>query len=165
MREGFARPNRWALIAAVLVGGAALAAPLPVLEVVGGGSRVLALDPASGFTYEYRQSIYDVPVHEHFHLENDRLRLVRVRSPHPAALEYFRWPGTVRSDGEWLSIDAPDVVQEELVIRVAAEGQQRLRMRAGYFVALDGIRADVVHVRAATRPLVLWLPLRVRQID
>jgi hypothetical protein len=57
------------------------------------------------------------------------------------------------------------VVQEELVIRVAAEGQQRLRMRAGYFVALDGIRADVVHVRAATRPLVVWLPLRVRQID
>jgi hypothetical protein len=126
---------------------------------------VLAVDPASGFTYEYRQSVYDVPVHEHFRLEDDRLRLERVRSPHAAALEYFRWPGAVRSDGEWLSIDAPDVVQEELVIRVAAEGQQRLRTRAGYFVALDGVGADVVHVRAATRPLVLWLPQRVRQLD
>ena len=126
---------------------------------------MLALDLAATFTYEYRQSIYDAPVEEHFRLEGGRLRLDRVRSPHPAALEYFRWPGTVRPDREWLSIDAPDVVQEELVIRVAAEGQQRLRMRPGYFVALDGIGADVVRVRGSARPLAAWLPLWVRQID
>lgn len=157
--------RRWALVAAILIGGAACAAPLPVLELDGGGQRVLALDPAGAFTYEYRQSIYDAPVEEHFRLEGGRLRLERVRSPHPAALEYFRWPGEVRPDGTWLSINAPDVVEEELVIRVAAEGRQRLRTRPGYFVALDGIGADVVRARAGARPLLLWLPLWLRQVD
>lgn len=154
-----------ALVATILIGGAAGAAPLPVLELAGGGARLLALDPSAAFTYEYRQSIYDAPVEEHFRLEGGRLRLDRVRSPHPAALEYFRWPGEVRPDGTWLSIDAPDVLEEELVIRVAAEGQQRLRTRPGHFVALGGLGADLVRVRASTRPLVLWLILWVRQLD
>lgn len=155
--------SRRALIAAILIGGAAGAAPLPVLELDGG--RVLALDPSGTFTYEYRQSIYDAPVEEHFRVEDGRLRLVRVRSPHPAALEYFRWPGEVRPDGTWLSINAPDVVEEELVIRVAAEGRQRLRTRPGHVVALAGSGADLVRVRAAARPLVLWLPLWAGQLD
>ena len=157
--------RRWALVAAFLFGGAACAAPLPVLELDGGERRVLALDLSGAFTYEYRQSIYDAPVEEHFRLEGGRLRLDRVRSPHPAALEYFRWPGEVRPDGAWLSISAPDVVEEELVIRVAADGRQRLRTRPGYFVALDGIRTDVVRVRAGARPLLLWLPIRAGQED
>jgi len=160
--------RRWALLGAILVGGAALAAPLPVLEVDGAERRVYPLDPGGGFVYEYRQSIYDVPVEERFVVEGGRLRLLRVRSPHPAALEYFRWPGQVQSDGPWLSIDPPGpggVVEEELVIRVAAAGQQQLRTRPGFFVLLQGLRADLVRVRASTRPLAMWLPLRLTQID
>ena len=157
--------RRWAFVGAILAGGAALAAPLPVLELDGGGQRVLALDAGGAFSYEYRQSIYDVPVEERFRLEGGRLRLERVRSPHPAALEYFRWPGEVRPDGAWLSIDAPGVVEEELVIRVAALGEQKIRTRPGYFVYLGGLRTETVRVRASTRPLAMWLPLWLTQID
>ncbi|MBA3374836.1 MAG: hypothetical protein H0U00_03320, partial [Actinobacteria bacterium] len=139
--------------------------PLPVLELDGAGRHVYALDPAATFSYEYRQSIYDVPVEEHFRLEGGRLRLERARSPHPAALEYFRWPGEVRPDGAWLSIEAPGVVEEELVIRVAAAGQQRLRTRPGYVVSLGGLRSELVRLRGSTRPLVVWLPHRLQQID
>ena len=157
--------RRWALLAAILVGGAALAAPLPVLELDGGGRRVLALDAGGAFSYEYRQSIYDAPVEERFRLEGGRLRLERVRSPHPAALEYFRWPGRVRPDGAWLSIDAPDVVEEELVIRIATDGRQHLRTRPGFLVRLEGFGSDVYRVRGSTRPLAVWLPLWLTQID
>lgn len=159
------RRRRLALLATILVGGAALAAPLPVLELDGEGRRVYALDPPATFTYGYRQSIYDAPVEEHFRLESGRLRLERVRSPHPAALEYFRWPGKVRPDGAWLSIDSPGVVEEELVIRVAAAGQQSLRTRPGYSVYLGGFRADLVRLRGSTRPLAVWLPLWLQQLD
>lgn len=96
--------RRWALALFAIIGGGA-SRPLPVLELDGAGQRTLALDPGSGFSYEYRQSIYDVPVEELFRVEAGRLRLVRVRSPARAALDYFRWPGEVRADGQWLSID------------------------------------------------------------
>ena len=158
------RRRHWALLITILVGGAALAAPLPVLEVDGAERRVYPLDPGGGFVYEYRQSIYDVPVEERFQVEGGRLRLLRVRSPHPAALEYFRWPGQVQSDGPWLSIDPPGpggVVEEELVIRVAAAGQQRLRISSGLAAPLDRMGAEVVRVRASARPLVIWATLRL----
>ena len=156
-----------ALLITVLCGGAALAAPLPVLELDGQRRHVYAVDPGAAFVYEYRQSIYDAPVEEHFRVEEGRLRLLRVRSPHPAALEYFRWPGEVRSDGGWLSIDPPGPggVEDELVIRVAPAGGQRLRTRAGYVVRLDGMGAELLRVRASTRPLLAWGPLRVAQSD
>ena len=157
--------RRRALLGAILVGGAALAAPLPVLELDGGGQRVLALDAGGAFSYEYRQSIYDAPVEERFRLEGGRLRLERVRSPHPAALEYFRWPGEVRTDGAWLSIDAPGVLEEELVIRVAAAGEQKVRTRPAYVVYLGGSGAETVRVRGSARPLAMWLPLWLTQID
>jgi hypothetical protein len=164
------RRRRAALLITVLCGGAALAAPLPVLELEGEGEGrlVYAVDPGATFVYEYRQSIYDVPVEEHFRVEDGRLRLLRVRSPHPAALEYFRWPGEVRTDGGWLSIDPPGprgVVEDELVIRVAPAGGQRLRTRAGHVVRLDGMGAELLRVRASTRPLLAWAPLRVAQSD
>lgn len=162
------RRRRAALLITVLCGGAALAAPLPVLELDGGGRRVYAVDPGAAFVYEYRQSIYDAPVEEHFRVEDGRLRLLRVRSLHPAALEYFRWPGDVRADGGWLSIDPPGpggVVEDELVIRVAPAGAQRLRTGTGHVVRLDGTGAELLRVRASTRPLLAWAPLRVAQND
>lgn len=157
--------RRWALALLAIIGGAALAAPLPVLELDGAGQRTLALDPDSGFSYEYRQSIYDVPVEEHFRVVAGRLRLLRVRSPARAALEYFRWPGEVRADGEWLSIDAPVSMEEQLTIRIAAGAEQRLRTRPGLHVALDGVGVEVVRIRAASRPAPVWLALRLAQED
>lgn len=155
--------RRWALALFAIIGGAALAAPLPVLELDGSGQRTVALDPGAGFSYEYRQSIYDVPVEEHFRVEAGRLRLALVRSPARAALEYFRWPGEVRADGQWLSIDPPMAMEEQLTIRIAAGAEQRLRLRRGHVVALDGLGAEVVRVRGASRPLPVWLALRLAQ--
>lgn len=157
--------RRWALALFAIIGGAALAAPLPVLELEGAGQRTHALDPGSGFSYEYRQSIYDVPVEEHFRVEAGRLHLVLVRSPARAALDYFRWPGEVRADGQWLSIEPPMTMEEQLTIRIAAGAKQRLRLRPGHFVALDGLGAEVVRVRAASRPVPVWLALRIAQED
>lgn len=157
--------RRWALALFAIIGGAALAAPLPVLELDGSGQRTVALDPGSGFSYEYRQSIYDVPVEERFRVEAGRLRLMRVRSPARAALEYFRWPGEVRADGEWLSIDPPVAMEEQLTIRIAAGAEQRLRLRPGHVVALDGLGAEVVRIRAASRPAPVWLALRLARED
>lgn len=157
--------RRWALALFAIIGGAALAAPLPALEVDGAGQRALALDPGSGFIYEYRQSIYDVPVEEHFRVEAGRLQLVLVRSPARAALEYFRWPAEVRADGEWLSIDPPMAMEEQLTIRIAPGAEQRLRLGPGHRVALDGLGAEVLRIRAASRPLPVWFALRLAQED
>lgn len=152
--------RRRALALIAILGGAALAAPLSVLEVEGGASRrTLALEPGSGFQYGYRHSIYDAPVAEHFLLDGQRLRLTEVRSTSREALEYFRWPGPVRDEGSWLSVRPPDVREDQLTIRVAAGAQQRIH-GAGT-LDLAALEADVVQVRAGTRPLAVWLALRL----
>lgn len=151
--------RRRALALIAILGGAALAAPLSVLEIEGGASpRALALE-GSGFQYGYRHSIYDAPVVEHFSLDGRRLRLTEVRSTSREALEYFRWPGPVRDEGAWLSIRPPDVREDQLTIRIAPGAQQRIR-GAGT-LDLAALEADVVRVRAGSRPLAVWLAVRL----
>lgn len=159
--------RRLALLAIAIVGGAALAAPLPVLELDAGAERrTLALDLAGTFSYEYRQSIYDVPVYEDFRHEPGRLRLLRVRSTNAAALEYFRWDAPVRRlDEQHLVVDAPDVLTPELVIRVARGAEQRIRTRPAYVVYLEGLPSQVVRVGPSWRPLFVWLRTWIAQID
>lgn len=141
-----------------LIAGAALAAPAPVLEV-GDARREVTL-PLTGatFTYRYRQSIYDVPVREELRTVGDRIRIDRAYSPDLRALEYFRWPGAARSaDGE-LEWTAPENASDGLDLVVAKDGDQTIdtgarRLALGSSFG-EGAR---VRVRAAQRPLFLWL--------
>lgn len=117
----------------------------------------MALGLAGDFSYEYRQSLYDAPVQEHFRFDWGRLRLREVRSPSVPALEYFRWPTAIRRSGDSFVIDAPGIIEDELVIRVAAGARQSIRTRPGYRLELEDFTgADVVRVRGAWRPLAVW---------
>jgi hypothetical protein len=131
----------------------ALATPVPVLVLWGDGAEVVRrLDEGEPVTYTYRQSIYDVPVHEEYTRSGDAIDLRRVRSPDIRSVEYFRWEGDIVQDGQgnWVSA-APPVSYRELTIRVTTLGEQRL-WNAGWSVVLrERFGETVVRVRVETR--------------
>ncbi len=144
-----------ALGALVLVTGVALATPVPVLTV-GDGSRefVGRLEDGEALRYSYRQSIYDVPVHEEFERDGDRIELLRVRSSDVRSIEYFHWDGEIvqDDDGWWTEVAPPSDIKE-LVIRIAPLGQQKF-VTAGWTCDLLGRFGEtVVRVRADRVPL------------
>ena len=148
-------------IAIVLVTGVALAAPVPVLAISGGGREVVGrLDEGEGLTYSYRQSIYDVPVYEEFVRAGDRVDLLRVRSPDIRSIEYFRWDGDIVQDGHgsWTE-KAPPSEHAKLVIRVTPLGQQRVWSKHWSVDLLERFGESVVMVRVGRRPLVVYLAL------
>lgn len=143
----------------VLTTGVAMATPVPVLAVDDGGREVLGrLDEGEAVTYSYRQSIYDVPVHEEFARSGDALDLLRVRSPDIRSIEYFRWDGEIVRDGDgnWVEA-APASEHPELVIRVTALGQQRISSARWTIDLRDRFGESVVTVRVGRRPLGLVL--------
>jgi hypothetical protein len=147
------------VIGALVVTGAALAAPVPVLAISSGGDEVLGrLDDGEAVTYSYRQSIYDVPVHEEFVRTGDVIDLLRVRSPDIRSVEYFRWDGNIVQDGggSWVE-DAPPSEHPELVIRVTTLGQQRIASSRWTVVLRDRFGESIVTVRVGQRPLGLVL--------
>jgi hypothetical protein len=113
-------------IALLVSAGLALAAPAAVLRVDPGG-RLYALEDGAHYEYSYQQSIYQVPVIEEHVRIGDALRIVRVRSRDLRAVEYFRWDGEIRRDGDEFVQDAPPNHVAALTIRVTADGAQRLR--------------------------------------
>jgi hypothetical protein len=121
-------------IVIVALTGVALAAPLAVLRVDPGG-RSYALTDGERYEYSYQQSIYQVPVIEEHIRDGDTLRIVRVRSRDLRAVEYFRWDGQIRREGDEFVQDAPPNHVGALVIRITTEGAQRLRGR-GFDLAL-----------------------------
>ncbi len=106
--------------------GVALATPVAVLRIDPGG-KLYALANGERYEYSYQQSIYQVPVIEEHVRDADTLRIVRVRSPDLRAVEYFRWDGRIRRDGDLFAQDAPPNGVGALVIRITTEGAQRLR--------------------------------------
>jgi hypothetical protein len=143
----------------VLMTGVAMATPVPVLAVDDGGREVLArLDDGEAVTYSYRQSIYDVPVHEEFTRSGDALDLLRVRSPDIRSIEYFRWDGEIAQDGDgnWVEA-APASEHPELVIRITTLGQQRISSARWTIDLRDRFGESVVTVRVGRRPLGLVL--------
>jgi hypothetical protein len=139
--------------------GVAVATPVPVLSVDDGGREVLGrLDDGEAVTYSYRQSIYDVPVHEEFRRSGDALDLLRVRSPDIRSIEYFRWDGEIvrDGDGKWVE-DAPASEHLELVIRITTLGQQRISSARWTIDLRDRFGETVVTVRVGRRPLGLVL--------
>lgn len=141
----------------VIATGVALAAPVPVLAM-GDGSKeiVVPLDEGEALTYSYRQSIYDVPVYEEFVRHGDAIDLLRVRSPDIRSIEYFHWDEdpTQDPDGLWAA-DAPPSEHQELVIRIAPLGQQRMTTARWSYPLLPMFGETVVTIRVAHRPLVL----------
>jgi hypothetical protein len=113
-------------IVIVALTGVALATPVAVLRVDPGG-RLYALADGGRYEYSYQQSIYQAPVIEEHVREGDMLRIVRVRSRDLRAVEYFRWDGQIRREGDEFMQDAPPNQVSALTIRVTAEGAQRLR--------------------------------------
>ena len=113
-------------IVIVALTGVVLATPVAVLRV-DGGSHLYALADGERYEYSYQQSIYQVPVIEEHVREDDALRIVRVRSRDLRAVEYFRWEGQIRREGDEFVQDAPPNHVAALTIRITTEGAQRLR--------------------------------------
>jgi len=138
----------------VILTGVALATPVPVLAMGDGTHEFVAsLEDGEALTYSYRQSIYDVPVYEEFVRRGDVIDLLRVRSPDIRSIEYFHWDGdpTKEADGLWAE-DAPPSEHEELVIRIAPLGQQRMTTARWSYALLPMFGETVVTIRVARRP-------------
>ena len=129
-------------LALVVLTGVALATPVAVLGVDPGG-RVYALGDAARYEYSYQQSIYQVPVIEEHVRAGDTLRIVRVRSRDLRAVEYFRWDGQIRREGDEFVQDAPPNHVSTFAIAVTPEGAQRLQ-GAGFDLVLRADFGDTV---------------------
>jgi hypothetical protein len=138
------------LLFVLILTGAALAAPVPVLAV-GSADASVALPLADGepFTSSYVQSIYNAPVVEDLMRHGDAVRLLRVRSTDRRAVEYFRWDGDIRSEGGWYVEEAPRYEVTQLVIRTTAPYDQRISA-GGSSVQLTARFGD--EVRVTVRP-------------
>ncbi len=143
-------------VVTVALTGVVLATPVAVLRVDGGG-HLYALADGERYEYSYQQSIYQVPVIEEHVREGDALRIVRVRSRDLRAVEYFRWDGQIRREGDEFVQDAPPNHVAALTIRITTEGAQRLR-GSGFDVSLRAEFGEtIVTVRPAYVPRVLAL--------
>ena len=138
----------------LMLTGVALAAPVPVLAIGDGSLEIVAsLEEGEALTYSYRQSIYDVPVYEEFVRHGDAIDLLRVRSPDIRSIEYFHWDGDPAKDADGLwAENAPPSEHEELVIRIAPLGQQRMTTPRWTYALLPLFGETVVTVRVARRP-------------
>ena len=145
--------------ALILVTGVALATPVPVLTLSDGTTEFVGpLDDGEAMRYSYRQSIYDAPVWEEFERDGDRIELLRVRSSDIRAIEYFRWDSAIAHEKDgWWSAEAPPSDGNELVIRIAPLGQQRIATARWSCDMLDRFGETVVRVRAERRPFVLTI--------
>jgi hypothetical protein len=137
-----------------IVTGAALAAPVGVL-IVGDGARRVTVPLGDGerLRYSYLQSVYQAPVIEEQERRGNGFHVFRVRSPSRQAVEYFRWDGPVRRDGDSYVQDAPANEVPELVIRITAANVQRLEA-AQWSIDLPARFGDeaLVYIRAADVP-------------
>jgi hypothetical protein len=113
-------------VAIAVLTGVALATPVAVLRVDPGG-RLYALADGAHYEYSYQQSIYQVAVVEEDVRSGDTLRILRVRSGDLRAVEYFRWDGQIRREGDEFVQDAPPNQVTTIAIAVTRDGAQRLR--------------------------------------
>jgi hypothetical protein len=114
------------VVVLVVLTGVAAATPVAVLRIEPGG-RTYAVGDGERYEYSYQQSIYQVPVIEEHERVGDTLRILRVRSRDLRAVEYFRWDGQIRREGDEFVQDAPSNSVPALAIRITTEGAQRLR--------------------------------------
>jgi len=163
--EHAGRRWRYALLGLlIIVTGAALAAPVGVLVASGGGQEIVVpLGDGEPFAYSYLQSVYQAPVSEEQERRANWFHILRVRSPDRRAVEYFRWDGPVRRDGDAYVQDAPPNEVPQLLIRITAANDQRLTGR-GWSIDLPARFGDevLVRVRVGDLPRAIAL-LRARR--
>lgn len=140
-------------VAIVVLTGVALTTPVAVLHVDPGG-QLYPLADGERYEYSYQQSIYQVPVIEEHVRDGDALRIVRVRSSDLRAVEYFRWDGRIRREGDEFVQDAPPNRVRALTIRITTDGTQRLRGASFDLSLRDRFGETVVTVTPASVP---WL--------
>jgi hypothetical protein len=147
------RASALVVLAAAIATGAALAAPVGVLEVTDGKTAaMLSLEDGEPLSYLYIQSVYNVLVIEEHERAGGLLRMDRVRSSDIKAVEYFRWTAPIRQDGTAYVEDAPRYEVGEFVIRITAPNAQTLRTRSQSLDLPVRFGETVVTVRP------LWLP-------
>lgn len=137
----------------VLVTGVAMVTPVSVLTLSDDRREIaVPLDDGEALEYSYEQSVYLARVYEEFERTGDRLELLRVRSTDIRAVEYSRWDGEIRQDGDGLfTQDAPPSELGDLVIRITPGRGQTMRT-ARWTRGLESIFGDgVVRVRAERR--------------
>lgn len=150
------RASALVILAALIATGAALAAPVGVLEVRSGETaELLPLAEGEPLEYSYIQSVYNVLVVEEHRRSGEQLRMDRVRSSDIKAIEYFRWSTPTRQDGAEYVADAPSHEVPEFVIRITAPNAQTLRAGSR---SLD-LPARFGETTVTVRPL--WLPRAV----
>jgi hypothetical protein len=136
--------------------GVAFATPVAVLRVDPGG-HAYGLPDGERYEYSYQQSIYQVPVIEEHVRAGDTLQIVRVRSRDLRAVEYFRWDGRIRQEGDEYVQDAPPNHTGALAIRITREGTQRLRGEHFDLALRAQFGETVVNVRPEHVPAVFAL--------
>jgi hypothetical protein len=147
------RASALVVLAAAIATGAALAAPVGVLEVTDGRAvEMLPLADGEPLAYSYIQSVYNVLVVEEHERAGELLRMDRVRSSDIKAVEYFRWTTPIRQDGAGYVEDAPPYEVGEFVIRITAPNAQTLRTRSRSLDLPARFGETVVTVRP------LWFP-------
>ena len=147
------RASALVVLAAAILTGAALAAPVGVLEVSDGRARlVFPLDDGEALSYSYIQSVYNVEVVEEHERAGDLLQMDRVRSSDIKAIEYFRWTTPIRKTDDEFVASAPSYRVSEFVLRITAPNAQTLRTRAWSLDLPARFGETVVTVRP------VWLP-------
>lgn len=147
---------RWAV--AILIAGAALAAPASLLVELRTDDRTVALPLAGTFAYSYRQSIYGVTVREELSPADGGIRTFRAVSTDRRALEYFGWPGEPRDEAGMLVWEAPAIPVPSVEIRVAAAAEQTVEtaVRRTSLAETFGENAAVT-MRVIRAPFAIWL--------
>lgn len=147
------RASALVILAAAIATGAALAAPVGVLEVTDGrATETLPLEDGDSLSYSYIQSVYNVLVVEEHERAGGLLRMDRVRSSDIKAVEYFRWTTPIRQIDAQFVADAPKYEVPEFLIRITAPNAQTLRSGSWSLDLPARFGETVVTVRPA------WLP-------
>jgi len=147
------RASALVILAAAIATGAALAAPVGVLEVTDGrATEIRALDDGDSISYSYIQSVYNVLVVEEHERDGGLLRMDRVRSSDIKAVEYFRWTTPIRQVGDEFVAEAPTYEVPEFTLRITAPNAQTLRSGSWSLDLPARFGETVVTVRP------LWLP-------
>jgi hypothetical protein len=147
------RASALVVLAAAIATGAALAAPVGVLEVSDGHAVVVrTLEDGDSLSYSYIQSVYNVLVVEEHERAGGLLRMDRVRSIDIKAVEYFRWTTPIRQVDAQFVADAPNYEVPEFLIRITAPNSQTLRSGSWSLDLPARFGETVVTVRP------LWLP-------
>ena len=118
-----------AVAAVLVVTGAVLATPVPVVRLEGDDGKTVIRLEGPEFRYYYIHSVYRAPTTELLRVEGREIRLVSVFSDDRRVIELLRWPGEPRREAHGYAQDAPDTPgtrMEELRLLTGRGARQRI---------------------------------------